>query len=576
MITLPFGWPRHDGAATPARSRSARTGTPVPGESAMGDRWTGLRALIVTRLVVAALALPAGVLWWPGAGEEARGLMTAALLAVGGSSALLWLVVDLQRGYRLQVGLQLGVDLLLVTGIAAVTGGRESQFVLFYVLVAIAGGIHAGLRGGIVAALAACVGYLALPGIAERLGIHVPRAAVAVFPHPGLLMALLAAVGALAGVLGRRAQEARTDLARASRELDRMRFDHDVILRNLTSGVMTLDADGRVAYLNPTAEDVLEVRVLDVRGLAVAEALPTRLAPLRDVLLSALEHHETRVRGELRLASGDGRTLPMGISTNLLTHEGRLTGVVAVFQDLSEVREMEERARRNQTLAEVGALAAGIAHELRNGLKPISGSVEILSRELKLGGENGQLMELIATECVRLNRFVTDLLNYSRERALARESIDLTEDLGELIDQVRRDPRCREGITVRFEPDSRFDLIVPADREQLRQVWLNLSNNAFDAIGSRGTLTVRTRMSGVAQAVVEFVDDGSGIAAEDLPRVGEPFFTTKRGGTGLGLAIAMRIVERHGGSLELDSAPGRGTVARVTLPEAVGALAQAA
>jgi two-component system sensor histidine kinase PilS (NtrC family) len=177
---------------------------------------------------------------------------------------------------------------------------------------------------------------------------------------------------------------------------------------------------------------------------------------------------------------------------------------------------------------------------------------------------------------MRLNRFVSDLLNYSRDRAVVKQPVDLTESLGELVDQVRRDSRCRDGITIQFEPDPQYDLIVPADREQLRQVWLNLSNNALEALGSRGTLTVRTRLEERANAIVEFEDDGTGIAAEDLPRVGQPFFTTKRGGTGLGLAIAMRIVERHGGSLVLDSTPGRRTIARVTLPDAVGAVAQAA
>src|SRR6185295_9184941 len=136
-----------------------------------------------------------------------------------------------------------------------------------------------------------------------------------------------------------------------------------------------------------------------------------------------------------------GRALPLGASTNVLMYEDRLTGVVAVFQDLTEVREMERRARRNETLAEVGALAAGIAHELRNGLKPISGSVEYLQRELKLTGEEAQLMDLIARESNRLNQFVTDLLSYSRERELALEQVDLGEQLREVVSVLRHDPR---------------------------------------------------------------------------------------------------------------------------------------
>src|SRR4029077_2992141 len=164
-----------------------------------------------------------------------------------------------------------------------------------------------------------------------------------------------------------------------------------------------------------------------------------------------------------------------------------VTGVVAVFQDLTAVREMERRARRNETLAEVGALAAGIAHELRNGLTPISASVECLQRELRLEGENAVLMELIATESARLNRFVTDLLTYSRERDLVMEPFALDDKLGDLCDEVSRDPRCQSGITVRCQPGC-SGAMLQGDHEQLRQVWLNLATNAIEAMGGGGNL----------------------------------------------------------------------------------------
>jgi two-component system sensor histidine kinase PilS (NtrC family) len=276
------------------------------------------------------------------------------------------------------------------------------------------------------------------------------------------------------------------------------------------------------------------------------------------------------------LRDAGGRAFPVGLSTRRLTHEVVVSGVVAVFQDLSEIREMERIARRNQTLAEVGALAAGIAHELRNGLKPISGSVEVLQRELTLEGENAQLMELVSRESARLNRFVTDLLSYAREREVAHEAIVLDVYLRELVGDLRRDPRCVPGITLRAELEEAAGVVLHADRDQLRQVWLNLAANAFEAVGPRGTLVVRATPGADGRLTVTFEDDGPGIAAEHLPRVGEPFFTTKHGGTGLGLAIATRIVEHHGGTLSLDSAPGRGTRVHVTLPDAQPAMAMAA
>jgi len=290
---------------------------------------------------------------------------------------------------------------------------------------------------------------------------------------------------------------------------------------------------------------------------------------------ATLESEHPRARAEILVTGPTGKPLPLGMSTNVLHHDGGFTGLVAVFQDLSEVREMERRARRNETLAEIGALSARIAHELRNGLNPISGSVECLQRELKLEGENAVLMELIGRECARLNRFVTDLLNYSRERDLALEALSVDDELADLGELLVRHAKRPERVVVSVQPGVR-EACVRGDREQLRQVWLNLAVNAFDAMADGGRLVVRQKVADDGRVVIEFEDSGTGIAAEDLPRVGQPFYTTKQGGTGLGLTIASRIVERHGGTLTLESAPGRGTTVRVGLPADQPALARAA
>ena len=236
---------------------------------------------------------------------------------------------------------------------------------------------------------------------------------------------------------------------------------------------------------------------------------------------------------------------------------------------------MERRVRRNETLAEVGALAAGIAHELRNGLNPISGSAECLQRDLQLEGENGVLLELIVRECSRLNRFVTDLLSYSRERDLAVAGIDVDAQIDNVREGLTRDPRRAESIRVEWQPHGSGPL-VRGDTDLLRQVWINLGINAIEAMPEGGVLAIRCRGGRKDEVVVEFSDTGNGITPEDLSRVGEPFFTTKKGGTGLGLAIAQRIVERHGGTLGIESEPGRGTTVRVTLPGASETMAQAA
>ena len=550
----------------PARAATA----PVSPASSRLPGWGTLRHLVLGRMIVASLALPSGLLLRPDVIERPMALLALAFGAVAGVSVAWMLGGRLQKGWAVQTAAQLGVDLTLVTWLAAYTGGRGSQFVLFYALVVIAGGVIGRVAGGILAAAGACAGFLLLPLLARPLGTDVDA-----MVRPELMVMFLTTVGVLAGVLGERVQRTAGDLARTERELDRVRIDNDAILRHLTTGLLTVDGGGIVGYLNPAAEQVLGVHAQELQGRPLAEALPARLAALRDLVQDSRERGRGRARVELEVLGVAGRSLPLGASTNVLMHEGRMTGVVAVFQDLTDVRDMERRVRRNETLAEVGALAAGIAHELRNGLKPISGSVEVLQRELKLEGESAELMDLVARESARLNRFVTDLLNYSRERDLALEPVALDDHLHDLVGTLRHDPRRGEEVRIDFVPGPR-EARVAVDCEQMRQVWLNLAANAMEALGQRGTLTVTWVARSPDSVAVEFRDDGPGIVPEDLSRVGEPFFTTKRGGTGLGLAIAQRIVERHGGVLTLESVAGRGTTARVMLPVLVAAQAQAA
>lgn len=536
--------------------------------------WHGLTTLVRARLLVGLIALPLGLLMRPDAEAVPLAWVALAIAALLGLSGLYALAIRFRRGFEAQIYAQLAIDLAALTVLAAATGGPESQFTLFLALVVISGGVIGRLQGGLFAAAGACAAYLTLPWATFAMSGQSPALADGL-PRPGITLAFLAIVGVLSGVLGQRVQSAHAEIARTTRELDRVRVDNDVILRHLTTGVLTADSNGLVTYANPAAEHVLGLELHDIEGRTLETALPDRLAGLRAIMRETLDGGTPRARVEIELATAAGRPLPIGASTSLLVGEHGPTGAVVVFQDLTAVRDMERRMRRSETLAEVGALAAGIAHELRNGLNPISGSVEYLQRELKPEGESAVLMNLISRESQRLNRFVTDLLTYSKERDLALARTDLGEHLAEICDLVRRDARRPEGVAVRLEPGPTATAVA-MDAEQMRQVWLNLATNAFQAIGREGHVTVRWRPGAGETVVVEFEDDGPGIAAEDLPQVGQPFFTTKEGGTGLGLAIAQRIVERHGGTLTLSSAPGMGTTVRVTLLRAPAAVVQAA
>ena len=236
---------------------------------------------------------------------------------------------------------------------------------------------------------------------------------------------------------------------------------------------------------------------------------------------------------------------------------------LALLQDLTEIRRQEGEARRRDRLAAVGELAAGIAHEIRNSILPVSGSVQLLTQELETNEEQSRLFEMILRETESIERFVGSLLNYTSTRPLRLETLDLAGLAREAAEETGL--RGAEAPAVEIEGG---EATAHADAEQIRQVVRNLLGNALDATGPEGRIRLRTGVDAGGQAWIEVVDDGPGVPEGDRGRVFQPFVTQKPGGTGLGLPIAARIVEDHGGRIVLDAASGGGARFRVTLPGA--------
>jgi two-component system sensor histidine kinase PilS (NtrC family) len=255
----------------------------------------------------------------------------------------------------------------------------------------------------------------------------------------------------------------------------------------------------------------------------------------------------------------------MGISISPLTDgTQRRRGVIAVFQDLTEVHEMRERVRKADRLAAVGELSAGIAHELRNPLASISGSIEMLYHELALDGENKRLMELIMRESDRLDRIISDFLEFARLRTPRRVPSKLARCIDDVVTLVKQNTEKSDGVAIK----TNFDPALPdiwMDDEQMRQVFMNLAVNACEAMENGGTLEISAERTSEARVRIAFKDSGPGIEPEGLEKMFEPFFTTKDGGTGLGLAMANKIVTAHGGSIEFKNAE-RGAVFTIVLP----------
>jgi two-component system sensor histidine kinase PilS (NtrC family) len=245
-------------------------------------------------------------------------------------------------------------------------------------------------------------------------------------------------------------------------------------------------------------------------------------------------------------------------------NEHGAAGWVIVFQDLTEFRRMEEAVRRSDRLAVVGGLAAGLAHEIRNPLAAMCGSVELLGGSPGLVESERQLLQIVQSEGKRLEALVRDFLSFAKPASPEIGTVDGHDLVVETAELFRAETE-RRGVALAVDAEAGIALL--ADGPQMKQVLWNLLGNAADATSAGGSITVVFRRRG-KEALLSVTDSGAGIAREDLPRIFDPFFTTKERGTGLGLAIVHRVVEAHGGRIAVQSEPGKGSTFSVSLPAA--------
>jgi two-component system sensor histidine kinase PilS (NtrC family) len=427
------------------------------------------------------------------------------------------------------------------------------------------------MPGGLVTALLSSlcfVGYQVL----EAQGIVSPPGRD-LFARPrmsGLIDAYMHAsmfflVGTVGGYLADRIRLKGKALQHAESALEQLRIDTNYILENMSSGVLVVDTGCRVVTMNAAAEEILELRKEDVVSRHIEDTLGRRVPDLAHELSRSLAIERPRRRQEIAGHTRSGAYRPLGISISPLTDgTQRRRGVIAVFQDLTEVHEMRERVRKADRLAAIGELSAGIAHELRNPLASISGSIEMLYHELELEGENRRLMELIMRESDRLDRIISDFLEFAKLRAPRRLPARLDRCLEETVTLLKQNVDKSAGIAIHVS----YDRDLPEvwmDDEQMRQVFLNVAVNSCEAMNHSGRLDIVAGRAAGGGVRVSFSDNGPGIEITGMERLFEPFFTTKDGGTGLGLAIANKIVTAHGGSIEYRNGE-RGAVFTIVLP----------
>lgn len=353
------------------------------------------------------------------------------------------------------------------------------------------------------------------------------------------------------------------------------------VLDAIQSGVMVLDLGSHVLSLNSEGERLLDVARDDLVGRAILE--DHRFFPL---VLLVNEHRKdgpshaiSRRQLPTEVHRRDGGSVPLSVVvSNLHDDDGVVQGYVLALRDLSVVRQLEARARRSEELASLGAMAAGMAHEVRNPLHAIHSAAELIETLGGAGRPVQRYVDAVYAEVAKLERLVKDVLNFSKVYEVRCQDLDL----GALLEETAALLRLPDGIELTTESDPGLPL-VEADRDRLQQVLRNLVRNAVEVLPDGGTVRLRARLGPrrhlpggedlepVPFVVVEVRDDGPGIAAEDLPHLFEPFFTKRSSGegTGLGLPICRRIVDAHGGSLEVETQPGEGACFQIFLPAPV-------
>ena len=528
-----------------------------------------LRGLLVLRVVVVSTLLLSALLiqltfsiWLP--------LNPIYYLAAAAYSTSIVALVTLERlDAGLNAVIQLLGDLAVVTGLVWVSGGPGSGFTFVYLAIVVSGTLLFGRSGGLVTAGLASVFYAVLVQLMQSGAIPLP-ASDELIPRvwtTGQLagnvvtnVGAFAATAVLVAASSQKLREARLLAERRQEEVARLQALHSSVLSSMSSGVVTADLTGTITFANLPAGELLHQ---DPGALVGRPVLSTGLVTGDDLGRAAESPGEVlRLEGN---ATPLGPDVYFGVTvTPLRDGEGRVTGRILIFQNLTELKKLEGEVRLKEKLAAVGELAAAIAHEIRNPLASISGSVQVLSATAPPGSSERRLMEIVVQESHRLSSILEDFLKYVRPREQAIETVDAAAALRDVVTLLTHSDELSPAhdVTLALDPES---VPIQADPGQLRQVFWNLARNAVAAMPDGGTLALEAHLSNGTWSVT-FSDEGRGMTPEEQRILFTPFAHSLPGGTGLGLAIVYRIVEEHGGRIRVKSAPGEGTAITLFLP----------
>jgi two-component system sensor histidine kinase PilS (NtrC family) len=537
---------------------------------------TRLSTLIAVRVVVSTLLLGSAILIQlasPGAFPInpfffliglAYGLAVVYTMTLGYAARHLWMV-----------DVQFALDVVLISAYIHVTGGITSYFSLLYVMPVIAASTIRFRRGALQVATLGAVLYLGLvmlqyshvelPGVLSMPAVVLPTLRYAQYTV-AINVGGFFAVAMLSGSLAEGLRSAGARLESASLEMADLRAFNEYVIDSLLSGLATADANCRLLTFNRAATLITGVSADKAVGTDVRDVLqlPTEFRNRFDLLAK-----RRAMRVDYRFRVSDDRSIELGVTAATLVFPDGRRGYLFTFQDVTDVKRLERDARLQQRLAAVGEMAAGIAHEIRNPLASMSGSIQVLRQELTLNAEQAQLMDIVLRESERLNDTIRSFLAYARpQQKLAVAKLDVRHVVGDTAMLLRNGTDVKEGHVVDVEvPDDA--VWYEADEHQLKQVVWNLATNGLRAMPGGGRLLLGVqidRASRDGDLLITVQDQGRGIPPDEIESIFQPFRSTFEKGTGLGLAIVHRIVTDYNGNIEVSSSVGVGTTMVVRLP----------
>lgn len=537
-----------------------------------------IQTLIIGRLLVIFILLVASWVWNSGKlklliEDFPHGLFIVFLISVG-LTIVYFFFLRLSKSHTWQIRVQFFLDALLVTWLVWRTGDLTSPYLTLYIVIISVSSIFLKASETLLLATV-CIFMFTLLSVLVAFSVITSGGAPPELSRVVQIISFHDVAFFVVGLLAARLSERKMSsekLRETAKSLADLRALHERIVESIRSGLITTDLDGTIFTFNYAAEEITGLRSAEMIGRSIFSVFGNIQLPI-SASLEAAANDEQHQRFETDFITPDDliRRIGYGISP-LFSEAGEKTGLIMTFQDLTDIRTMEESIRRKDRLAAVGRVAAGLAHEIRNPLGAMRGAIQVLESKTPPESAQANLMEIILRESDRLNKIITNFLTYARPRVSNFSDIDVRESINDTFTLLKHSPDIQP--THQFETDlPDHPVTISADPTQLKQIFWNLARNAVLAMPDGGILKVTLREMENDRIRILFEDTGCGMSPEQVEQLFEPFANSTTGGTGLGLSIVYQIVRDHQGKINVRSAENKGTT--ITLDFPVNAMNQA-